>query len=108
MIAVSIGPGLTEFTRIFRDASSSAAIFTIALIAALLAEYAAMEGAGTEAEVDESITTELPSLRIGINFDNVKYAPFRFTFITSSNISSVVSSILANLEIPALIMSVSI
>jgi hypothetical protein len=60
-------------TRILLDVSSSAAIFTTAFIAALLAAYMEAVCGDIVVDVEESIITEAPSLSKGIKRLRVKY-----------------------------------
>lgn len=72
MISVATGPGLMEFTRIFREANSSAAIFMTAFNAALLAAYTDALGGEMVADVDDNKITDALSFNTGMNLVNVK------------------------------------
>ena len=70
MISVATGPGLTAFTLIFREESSSEAIFMTAFNAALLAAYTEALGGEIHAEVDDNKTTDALSFSNGMNISS--------------------------------------
>ena len=96
------GPGLTIFTRIFRSASSFAAIWAILFNAPLVAEYTLAPKFEAVATVEEVNTTAAPLAKCGISFCSVKKWPFTLVLNCASKSASVTCSIGVNTAIPAL------
>src|SRR5581483_8174081 len=105
---VSIGPGLTTLTRIFRGASSTASDLARLFSAAFVKEYALDPAIPKCATVDEVMITEAPSFNSGSAFCTAKYTPLMFVFTVSLKNCSVTSPNGTNFATPALAKSTSI
>src|ERR1700732_3384969 len=101
-MSVAMAPGATAFTRTPRSPRSEAKCFTSVAIAPFVAAYAASVPTAALAARDETKTMLLPLPRIGSSCWTRKKGARTFTAKSLSKSSTVVSSMVADFEIPAL------